>query len=719
MIQNIVQYLNLRLETLGRIADLHGISERRKRESDGANVPYCYVGSGEFKPVNIDNGNVGWWRARGGFNMEPVEVIGRAVRQQRATYPLRFVAVLRRELSTSDDAFMPSRLAEDIANALNFDNGDLRGILKAINVEARASGGEFDAATIWPTEFQTSIPDLRYELAMVAVDVTIEVVGRYSCWEGECATDTDILRLFNFCDPSVVARLTDAQRVCLEDAICPVPEDANWELFNTEGTLLSTGSIPSGDTDQIVAPDATVLRDGIAFGTVASGSVIDVPSNIPPCADATFSIDGVQVDTVASGADLDVTLLLDGVAPPSYTYNAGTDTLNVISPPPSTGWVRPSDWIAIPDLTAADERGYFLVVVFENAYNQLGVRITAGAANINWGDGTNIVSTGSTQSKVYDYATLAGAVSVWPDGRNYKQVLVDITRVGGAIAVLDFASPTTIQPRGNNNVVDCVFSFPSLTDLRLSCDNNSNRRAMNLLQRLRVRNTGGVTVLQLSTLVSLQALEWADFEGTVPASLLTSVQVIDLAALNISAAGTAANSMFSTSRIRKVGNITANAVTNAASMFNQCRVLEQVGAVNFALATTLQSYISGCSALTKVGLITAPLNQNLSSFANECYSLEELIFSDCAAVTNTTSMVANCTSLVNLVTPNLTRGVNVSDTSLGLTGMSNFANSLGVASGAQTVTVTSTPFGALLTALDPTAVAIAAVMTGKGYTIAN
>ena len=223
MIQNIVQYLNLRLETLGRIADLHGISERRKRESDGANVPYCYVGSGEFKAVNIDNGNVGWWRARGGFNMEPVEVIGRAVRQQRASYPLRFVAILRRELSVSDDAFMPSRLAEDIANALNFDNGDLRGILKAINVEARASGGEFDAATIWPTEFQTSIPDLRYELAMVAVDVTIEVVGRYSCWEGECATDTDILHLFNFCDPSVVARLTDAQRLCLEDAICPIP----------------------------------------------------------------------------------------------------------------------------------------------------------------------------------------------------------------------------------------------------------------------------------------------------------------------------------------------------------------------------------------------------------------------------------------------------------------------------------------------------------------
>jgi len=344
MIQSIVQYLNLRLETLGRIADLHGISERRKRESDGANVPYCYVGNGEFKAVNIDNGNVGWWRPRGGFSMEPVEVIGRAVKQQRASYPLRFVAILRRELSVSDDAFMPSRLAEDIANALNFDNGDLRGILKAINVEARASGGEFDAATIWPTEFQTSIPDLRYELAMVAVDVTVEVVGRYSCWEGECATDTDILHLFNFCDPSVVARLTPAQVECLQ----VIAEDANWELFNTEGTLLSTGSIPSGDTDSIVAPDATVLINGNQFDTVASGDAIDLPvvnggSNPVGSEQAgqwvignsTVTINGTQVGDIAAEDSLPIAVELDGN--PSGVWNAGTQTWEVTSPPCANG----------------------------------------------------------------------------------------------------------------------------------------------------------------------------------------------------------------------------------------------------------------------------------------------------------------------------------------------------------------------------------------------
>ena len=69
--------------------------------------------------------------------------------------------------------------------------------------------------------------------------------------------------------------------------------------------------------------------------------------------------------------------------------------------------------------------------------------------------------------------------------------------------------------------------------------------------------------------------------------------------------------------------------------------------------------------------------------------------------------------------PGLTRGVSIAGTAMGNYGVGNFANSIGSASGAQTMTVTGTPFGALLTALDATALAIRSVMTGKGYTVVN
>jgi hypothetical protein len=102
----------------------------------------------------------------------------------------------------------------------------------------------------------------------------------------------------------------------------------------------------------------------------------------------------------------------------------------------------------------------------------------------------------------------------------------------------------------------------------------------------------------------------------------------------------------------------------------------------------------------------------------KCYTLEGVEFTNCVAVTNTNGF-GLCVSLSWVIMPNLTRGISFSGTAMGNYGMNLFANSIGTASGAQTITITGTPFGALVTAADATALAIRAVMTGKGYTIAN
>jgi hypothetical protein len=105
-------------------------------------------------------------------------------------------------------------------------------------------------------------------------------------------------------------------------------------------------------------------------------------------------------------------------------------------------------------------------------------------------------------------------------------------------------------------------------------------------------------------------------------------------------------------------------------------------------------------------------------FQNDA-QLDELIFTNAASITNTTSLVNGCRMLGNLEMNGLTRGINLTTTNLGNFGMSNFANSTGIASGVQNITVTGTPFGTLLAALDAAAVAIAAIITGKGYGIIN
>lgn len=56
-------------------------------------------------------------------------------------------------------------------------------------------------------------------------------------------------------------------------------QDGSAVLKDTAGTTLSTTPIPATTTKNITAPDATVLRDGIAYSTVRSGGSIDVPSD--------------------------------------------------------------------------------------------------------------------------------------------------------------------------------------------------------------------------------------------------------------------------------------------------------------------------------------------------------------------------------------------------------------------------------------------------------
>jgi hypothetical protein len=489
--------------------------------------------------------------------------------------------------------------------------------------------------------------------------------------------------------------------------------------------------------------DATITINSAPFASVVSGGSLNVPviqngipvgakvgSNwvIPPCADGTVNITNTDSDPIAS-----VTVASGGVEPyvipnVSWTDSDGSAESTpygdaIVCTPPTGGWVRPSAWIAMPTLTAADERFYGVVAVFENSYNQLAVTITSTAANINWGDGTNVNSNGSVQTKVYDYSTLAGAVNVWPDGRNYKQVLVDITRVGPAITSMSWIGAASVSPRGNNNFIDVIFSLPSVTNLGLSLPALSGTRGMPLLERLRIRETGTLTALSTTGLFGLQALELPTLKGNMPNDILIDQQVIELG--NVTINGTNGFGMFRGSRIRKIGSITGNSITGAVgarNMLADCPVLEEVGSVTFNLATSLQTFAgssTGSPRLRKIGLITAPNVINLDSAFINCYSLSDVTFSDCALVTSVGATFTNCVSLTNCVMPNLTRGLTFATTNMGNTGMSNFANSLGIASGVQNITVTGTPFGALLAAADPTAVAIAAVITGKGYGIIN
>jgi hypothetical protein len=489
-----------------------------------------------------------------------------------------------------------------------------------------------------------------------------------------------------------------------------------WELEKTGANVLAS----AGDEDTPWLATWPTL-------TVTQATIGEYCAN---CATGTVEVrntDGVLIATVTVASGGVQPYVIPNVAwtqsdgsPQSTAY--GNAIVCTPPPPPSSGWVRPAEWIPIPDLTASDERFYGILPIFENSYNLAAVAITNLAANIDWGDGSSVVSNGSVQFRVYDYTSIGSAVNQWPDGRNYKQVLVDITRVGGALTSVNFYGTTTINARGGNNFVDINCSFPNATTLALSLEPVSGTKAMLYCQRLRVwsRPAGHTATNLLRGMRSLRGLQYPFSSIGVAANFsLSSGQLDDAGNVDLGTA-TQVNGFWQDSQLKKHGNLTANSATSLLVGYaSGCLQLREFGDVEAQLCTALNSMWTNCVVLTRIGVINTPLNQNLSTTFNNCYLLEGVEFTSCAAVTVTTNCFNNCVSLTWAIMPGLTVGISFANTAMGNFGMNLFANSIGTASGTQNITVTGTPFGALLAAADATAVAIAAVITGKGFGIIN
>ena len=510
---------------------------------------------------------------------------------------------------------------------------------------------------------------------------------------------------------------------------------ATYTLVDTDTppNTLDSGSIASGAAATIVAPAATVTVNTAPFGTAPSGGALNVPVVSEDLTNAGTIIAGKVViantDVTINTAPVDslqaedlyaLTITLDGAAPATpVTYNSGTKTANVTSAPCTGNWIRPSDWIAIPTLTAADERIYAVVVVFENEYNSISVTITAATSNINWGDGTSVVSNGFVQSKVYDYVSLAGSINVWPDGRNYKQVLLDITRVGAAITSVNFTAFSSVARDSNTNFVDMSISLPSCTALQLSVNPIASAgRRLIYIERLRIYSLAagyGGTTNFMNFIHSLQVLElpWGRF-GNVSGMMNGIGAIIDEPTTIVTTATNLDNAFRG---FVNLPDVTANSCTSMIGGFAYDK-LKSIGTVTATALTNGNAAFQATYNLTGEVVLDMPLLQNATNMFNAS-AVRSVVFSNCAAMTTTTGIFSLASNLQNAVMPNLTRGVTFANTPMGNMGMSNFANSIGTASGAQTITVTGTPYGQLLTALDATALAIRLVMTGKGYTVAN
>jgi len=185
-----------------------------------------------------------------------------------------------------------------------------------------------------------------------------------------------------------------------------------------------------------------------------------------------------------------------------------------------------------------------------------------------------------------------------------------------------------------------------------------------------------------------------------------------------------------------VGLMTTTNVTSFSNMFQNCLSLETIPLINTAAGTNFTSMFAGCNSLLEIPLLNTISATNMTGMFNGAQSLMYVPALNTANVTTLSSTFNNCLNLRELPALSLpvctvftswlganstlaksgvinpTRGHSYSGMSLSQANIVTIFNNLGTASGAQTITVSSNPGYAGLTAAERL------IATSKNWTIA-
>lgn len=188
--------------------------------------------------------------------------------------------------------------------------------------------------------------------------------------------------------------------------------------------------------------------------------------------------------------------------------------------------------------------------------------------------------------------------------------------------------------------------------------------------------------------------------------------------------------------LETVGLMNTSNVTNFTSMFNTCRSLKTLPLLDTSKGTNFTSMLASCNSLVEIPLFNTVLATNMTGMFNGAQMIQYIPALNTANVTTVNQMFNNCVNLRQLpalslpvctvfttwlgsnttlsksLVVNATRGHSYSGMSLSQANIVTIFTNLGTASGAQTITVSSNPGYAGLTAAERL------IATNKGWTIA-
>ncbi len=390
---------------------------------------------------------------------------------------------------------------------------------------------------------------------------------------------------------------------------------------------------------------------------------------------------------------------------------------------PEFVWERNPEWIGIPPDPGTNNKMYVLFAVIEDNPNELGFRTTDGSS-IDWGDGsTTSIPAGASFSDeyhTYTYSAVTGPILTLEDGRNYKNVLVDVTvdNSGYGYYLFYIWYNDNTSTRCVNNVLEIVSYlgdgsalagsnrvqiFTSQYTHCVLCEHIS-------LKGPNINSVGGMFwYCKNLKKIDLPSNFW--HSGLVQANYLcrgASLNNHDFGDITIGDTGSYQITPFAYADSFKIGNYTLVGNTITTSHFQHSNNYS-VG--NFtALSVTSAVYTFGGTVnngADSIGIIDMPALQD-ARFMFRRSQMPEVVFTDCSSINDTTSMFLDCESIQKVIMPGLTVSVDVSGNLLTATAIDAFFTSIGTASGAQTLDVSGNSGSATC---DTT------IATAKGFTV--
>lgn len=206
MLEILILYLQATFKnSFPNIQDVHGLAEQIRNGNTA--FPSLYCTNDEYQPLS-GNENFLYFRqlAAASEAESEEESVSGCDHYITRTYPMVAVAYIPKKIFNTDNAFIDSKIAGNIANILRVANyGSLMASMNVDQIEAEITRITTDRYEVWEQEFRGITMAARFDHVLCAVEFDLIVsatescLQNYDCNDATATVDGDTIVVENTC----------------------------------------------------------------------------------------------------------------------------------------------------------------------------------------------------------------------------------------------------------------------------------------------------------------------------------------------------------------------------------------------------------------------------------------------------------------------------------------------------------------------------------------